>query len=148
MLLARQLFIKCFSFFLLAYLLLDKKTTMVGAVRVILNSISSISKNRTLVAARYVSLYLGLIFGLLSVFITPAHAYQRSYTNLGFETPSIATGAPCRVYITNTKVTGWLTTHSFYQEEGSPNGGAANCGTGVVNNGVINDRVRIYKINE
>ena len=51
MLLARQLFIKCFSFFLLAYLLLDKKTTMVGAVRVILNSISSISKNRTLVTA-------------------------------------------------------------------------------------------------
>jgi hypothetical protein len=38
-------------------------------------------------------------------------------------------------------VPGWLTTHSFYQEEGSPNGGTGNCGTGVVNHNVVSGQI-------
>lgn len=59
-----------------------------------------------------------LLFAGLSIVASPTYAYQRSYTNLGFETPDIATGTNvCRLYVNNTKVTGWLTTHPFYREE-------------------------------
>ncbi|WP_087547025.1 DUF11 domain-containing protein [Acinetobacter sp. WCHA39] len=44
-------------------------------------------------------------------------AYQRGYLNLGFETPTIATGSNvCRVYISSTRVPGWLTTHPYGNE--------------------------------
>ncbi len=48
-----------------------------------------------------------------------AHAYQRSYLNLGFEQPVIDSRAPCRVYLANTRVPGWLTTHPFWAEAAS-----------------------------
>lgn len=63
------------------------------------------------------SFYLVLAFALL--WVTPTHAYQRSYLNLGFESPVIDVAAPCRVYIANTRVPGWSTTHPFENEQAS-----------------------------
>ncbi|PTQ89995.1 hypothetical protein [Agitococcus lubricus] len=63
---------------------------------------------------RLVSLFI-LAFG--SFLPVTVHAYQRSYLNLGFESPVIDTTAPCRVYISNTRVPGWLTTHPFGAEQ-------------------------------
>lgn len=48
---------------------------------------------------------LGLLW-LCALYSTPAQAYQRSYLNLGFETPVIAPNPPCRVYISSDRVPG------------------------------------------
>lgn len=59
-----------------------------------------------------------LFFSLIGTINIAQAAYQRSFINLGFESPKIAnTGNACRVYIDSTKVPGWLTTHPYYQEE-------------------------------
>ena len=72
--------------------------------------------------------------GLLSLlYPLSAQAYQRSFTNLGFESPVIANTAPCRVYISNTRVPGWLTTHPFAAEQSS----GANCTISTTGSGQI-----------
>lgn len=58
-----------------------------------------------------------LLLSLVFLSVNAQAAYQRSYLNLGFESPVIDTTAPCRVYIANTRVPGWLTTHPFGNEE-------------------------------
>lgn len=84
--------------------------------------------------------WLVFIYGLLMVLLSQhVSAYQRSYTNLGFETPSIATTAPCRVYISNTKVPGWLTTHPFFNEEA-----VGSCTAGVINTTVSGQILEIW----
>lgn len=62
-----------------------------------------------------------LITVLLFLLYIPAAnaAYQRGYLNLGFESPVISAGSNvCRVYVSSTRVPGWLTTHP-YGNEGS-----------------------------
>ena len=62
------------------------------------------------------NLFVVTLFCLSSVSLANA-AYQRGYLNLGFETPTIATGSNvCRVYISSTRVPGWLTTHPYGNE--------------------------------
>lgn len=62
------------------------------------------------------NIFVVTLFCLFNVSLANA-AYQRGYLNLGFETPTIATGSNvCRVYISSTRVPGWLTTHPYGNE--------------------------------
>ena len=74
------------------------------------------------------SLLSGVVLLLSLCFSVGASAQvQRSFVNLGFEQPDLAT-AGCRVYINATQVPGWQTTH--------PNNGTENSGGCVVAGGL------------
>lgn len=79
------------------------------------------------------NIFVVTLFCLFNVSLANA-AYQRGYLNLGFETPTIATGSNvCRVYISSTRVPGWLTTHPYGNE-------------GILSNKVCVDNCPIYNL--
>ncbi|MFT3789767.1 MAG: hypothetical protein QM741_01560 [Rudaea sp.] len=71
---------------------------------------------------------------LLGCIAAPAFAQvQRSFANPGFETPDLVT-AGCRVYINQSQVPGWSTTHANYATENS-GGCVVNGSAGTTNLG-------------
>ncbi|SDB88148.1 hypothetical protein SAMN05421749_101659 [Acinetobacter marinus] len=65
---------------------------------------------------RLILIYLVALISILVSDLSHA-AYQRSYENLGFELPKIATSPnDCRVYLSSTRIPGWNTTHGTRSE--------------------------------
>lgn len=81
--------------------------------------------------ARNVKLLTLLFFLTASVLSIPVQAQvQRTFLNLGFEQP-VLSAAGCRVYINESQVTGWTTTHPPTGTQSSPTSCTAAGGLGA-----------------